>query len=129
MIPDLDPMVTALVESVDNPMQKIVRDYAVDSEYRAQVEMNPRIAFSDRGLDVPENLDVQVHVCTDDTFYVVFPPDPNVDLADESLAMVAGGKSASSVGSAGTASTASTVSTTLGSASSVGSAGTAGSAG
>ena len=66
---------------------------------------------------------------TAEEFYLVMPPDPNVELTDEALNMVAGGKSASTVGSAGSVGTISSATTTASSASSAGSVGCAGTAG
>ena len=76
-----------------------------DPEFQERMKADPRAAFSSWSIDLPPNLDVHVHVNTDDTFYVAFPPDPNVALSDESLGVVAGGKTASTIGSAGSAST------------------------
>ena len=119
---------------IDHPILEsatgnIVVSYGLDPEFRAQVDADARAAFSSRGLSLPPGVEISVHRNTRETFYVVLPPDPNVDLSDEDLSMVAGGKSVSSAGSAGTASTAMCLFTTLSSVSSASSAGTAGTAG
>ncbi len=79
------------------------------------MQADPRAVMSSRGVDIAPEMDIRVHVNTDDTFYLAFPPDPNVALSDEALGVVAGGKTASTAGCAGSASTlgclASTVST------------------
>jgi len=63
----------------------------------------------------------------DDTFHFVLPPDPNIDLKDEALSAVAGGKTTGSAGSGGSASSVSTIPSCASSAGTVGSVGTAGS--
>ena len=79
---------------------------AFDPEFREQMLADPQRTLSSTGMPVSPGVEVRVHVNTADTFYVAFPPDPNVALSDESLGMVAGGKSASTIGSGGSASTA-----------------------
>ena len=77
----------------------------LDPGFREQMQEAPNEALTSWGIDLPPDVDVRVHVNTDDTFYLAFPPDPNVALSDEALGMVAGGKTASTIGSAGSAST------------------------
>ena len=79
--------------------------HAFDPEGREQVHDDPRGFLASMGRELPPGVEVRVHVNTADTFYLAFPPDPNVALSDEALGMVAGGKSASSIGSASSAST------------------------
>ncbi len=100
-----------------------------DPEFRERMQTDPGAAISSWGVDLPPGIDVRVHVNTDDVFHFILPPDPNVALSDETLGMVAGGKSASTAGSAGSASSVATACTTascVASASSVGSGGTHG---
>ncbi len=103
------------------------REYREDAAFRARIDTGARDVLIGRGFDVPSAVDVRVVANDDDTFHFVLPPDPNIDLDDEALSAVAGGKSASSAGSAGTAATASSVPSTASSASSASSAGSAGS--
>ena len=103
--------------------------YREDAEFRSRVDADPKAVMAEHNFDMPPGVELRVEADTADTFHFVLPPDPNVALSDESLGMVAGGKSGSTIGSAGSASTLSTVCTTAScaaSASSVGSAGTAG---
>ena len=83
--------------------------HAFDPEGREQVRDDPRGLLDSMGMQLPPGVEVRVHVNTADVFHVAFPPDPNVALSDESLGMVAGGKSASSIGSASSASTAGSI--------------------
>ncbi len=103
--------------------QGYLKDF-FDPEFRERMQADPRAAMSSWGIDLPPGVDVRVCVNTEDTFYLGFPPDPNVALSDESLGVVAGGKTASSAGSAGSASTLACV---CGTASSATTASTAGS--
>ena len=77
----------------------------LDPEFRERMQTDADAALTSWGIDLPPGVDVSVHVNTDDTFHLVLPPDPNVPLSDETLGMVAGGKTASTIGSAGSAST------------------------
>ena len=99
-----------------------------DSDLHARVVSDPKAVLADKGLEYPAEIDVRVVMNTDDTFYLAFPPDPNVSLGDEMLNQVAGGKSASTVGSVGSASTVGCIGSTFSSASSAGSVGSGGSA-
>ncbi len=108
---------------------KVSLEDVLDPAFQERVQADPRSAFASWGMDVPQDVDVRVHVNTDDTFYLAFPPDPNVALSDEALGVVAGGgKTASSVGSVSSASSLGSIPSTAstgGSASSMASLGTA----
>ena len=103
--------------------------YYEDEEFRSLTESDPYTAFATKGFHVPPGYDLRVVSNTPDKFYVVFPPDPNIDLSDEDLSMVAGGKTASSVGTAGSASSVGTVPSTVSTFACISSAGTSGTAG
>jgi hypothetical protein len=83
--------------------------YRTDGDFRAQVDANPGQSLSAIGFMFPPGMQVRLAADTDDVMHIVMPSDPNVELADETLAMVAGG---SSIGTAGTAGTLSTALTT-----------------
>ncbi len=107
---------------------------ALAERYRSDAALRSRIdggdmedALSDLELALPPGIEVRVAVNTADTFHVVMPPDPNIELSDEALAAVAGGKSAGSAGSVGTAGTMG-CSSSPSSVSTAGTGGTAGSA-
>lgn len=103
--------------------------YHKDEELRARAEADPQAVLNEIGIPVPSGMEVRIWENTEEDFYLVMPPDPNVMLSDEALDIVAGGKSASTVGSAGSGGTVSTACTTASSASSAGSVGSAGTAG
>ena len=85
-------------------LQNLADTYRADEDCRRRVEEHPQEVLREYGLHVPANMDVNVVLNTEDTFYLSFPSDPNQELSDEALSVVAGGKSASTMGSAGTAS-------------------------
>ena len=102
--------------------------------YRSDAALRSRIdggdvedSLSDLDLVLPPGIEVRIAVNTADTFHVVMPPDPNIELSDEALGAVAGGKSAGSAGSVGTAGTMG-CSSSPSSVSTAGTGGTAGSA-
>lgn len=114
--------------SFNNPANKLASDIVSNPEFQDEVRRNASDALTSRGVYVDPNVELQVHTNTDDLFYVVFPPDPNVALSDESLNAVAGGKSASSAACGGSASSVCTAPSCASSASSASTASTAASA-
>ncbi len=85
-----------------NKMMAFSHKYHEDAAFRAQVEVDARDVMIEHGFVMPSTLDVRVVANDDDTFHFVLPPDPNIDLEDEALSVIAGGKTASSAGSAST---------------------------
>ena len=85
---------------------RIVESYHSDPAFRAKIEADPVGVFGAHGIHLPPGVAIQVHANDDQTLYVTFPPDPNMELADEMLESVAGG---STVGCAGSAMTVSTL--------------------
>ena len=83
--------ITNAVHQRMNQFRTLVQRYHADPDYRRQVEADPVAAFREQGMELPGDIAVRVLANTDDTFYVVLPPDPNMDLGDEILADVAGG--------------------------------------
>lgn len=109
------------------PFLSFAREYHEDADFRLRAESEPLALLNERGLSIPVDVDegdvdVRILANTEDVFYLLMPPDPNVELADEDLGVVAGGKTA---GSAGTAGTVGSVATTLSTASTGGTAGSA----
>ena len=121
---DITDTLTSAVYRQMNQFRALVQRYHADPDYR-QVEADPVAAFREQSMELPSNIAVRVLTNTDDTFYMVLPPDPNTDLGDEMLAAIAGGSH--TVGSFGTVSSAGTLMCPMGSLSTAGSAATAGS--
>lgn len=104
--------------------------YHADADLRDRAQADPRAVFGEKGIDFPLQADLRIVENTADVFHIALPPDPNIDLSDEALAVIAGGgKSASSAGTATTASTMSSVFSCAGSASSASTVASGGSAG
>ena len=123
----LPPGVESIDESVDRYLD-FARDFHRVGASRVEPGTDLDAALSEIGLDLPPGVELRVAVNTEETFHVVFPPDPNVALEDEALAAVAGGNSASSAGSYGTASTIGCALSCVSSAGTASTVGTAGSA-
>ena len=124
MIIDVPGFSNEVLQTAFRNFAEVVSTYHADPAFRAKLEADPVRVFGDYGINLPQGFDVRVHANDDRTLYVTFPPDPNVELADEMLAEIAGG---STVGCAGTVATASSVllSCAPSTASSLSSAGTA----
>lgn len=102
--------------------------YRSDASLRAKVDSgNVAQELGELGISLPPGMSARIVVDTESTHHVVLPPDPNKALADETLGLVAGGKTAGSAGSAGSASSfaCTTVPSSASSASTAGTVGTA----
>ena len=56
-------------------------------------EADPRAVLVENGFEVPPELDVSIVSDTPEVSHIVFPPNPNSELSDEDLTLVAGGSS------------------------------------
>ena len=83
--------ITNAVHQRMNQFGALVKRYHADADYRRQVEADAVAAFREQGMELPSDIAVRVLANTDDTRYIIMPPDPNADLGDEMLAAVAGG--------------------------------------
>ena len=103
VIIDITDTLTSAVHQRMKQFRALVQRYHADADYRRQVETDPVAAFREQGMELPSDIAVRVLANTDDTFYMVLPPDPNTGLGEEVLAAIAGG--GHTVGSAATGST------------------------
>ena len=117
---DITDILTSAFHQRMNQFRALVQRYHADPNYRRQVETDPVAAFREQRVELPSDIAVRVLANTDDTFYVVLLPDPNMDLGDELLAATAGGVTLGSAGSLSTATSASCPTSTAGTASSAG---------
>ena len=69
--------------------------YREDPDFRANLDSDPVATLAGIDVDVLPDSEVRVVQDTAKIFHFVLPPDFNIDMADEVLDMVAGGKSAS----------------------------------
>lgn len=118
-------------ETTINSLRKI---NGLAIRYRDEDALRARIdagdvseSLAEIGVEIPSGMEARIAVNDPGTFYFVIPPDPNVQLSDEELFSIAGGKTAGSAGTIGTAGSAlcSTGASTISSAGSAGTAGTA----
>ena len=106
---------------------KISQRYKTDASFKKECDTNPKKILAEMGVKLPDNINIEVHVCDDKTFYFAMPVNPNIEINEESLAQLNAAKG--SLGSAGSASSFGTLSSalsTIGSASTTGTASTAG---
>lgn len=97
-----------------------------DPEFRERLVADPRAAVVEQGLEAPEAMEFRVAVNDAETMHVVFPPDPNAVLSDDTIASVSGGTPASTAGSVGSASTLGSIPSTVSSATTASTLGSAG---
>lgn len=89
-----------------------------DDALRSRIESgNTRDALRELEIELPQDVEARFAADTEEVTHVVFPPDPNVFLADEDLRAASGG-GVSSIGSAFSASSIPSCISSLGSASS-----------
>lgn len=70
----------------------LAKCYREDADFRGRMAADPAAAMAETGLELPAGFDrVSVVENTADTFHVVFPPNPNALLGDETLGAVSGG--------------------------------------
>ena len=118
-----DASVTVVYRQI-NQFRALVQRYHADPDYRRQVEADPVAAFREQGMELPSDIAVRVLANTDDTLYMVLPPDPNMDLGDEMLTAIAGGGTVGCAGTLGSLGSAACPTSTASSASSAGTIGT-----
>ena len=99
-----------------------------DSGLRSRAQTEPLAVLAESGVVLPPGVEACIVENTQEVFHLALPPDPNVYVTDEELAVVAGGKTAGSVGTAGTGGCVGTVPSCTSSVSTAGTAGTIGSA-
>ena len=103
-------------------LQELADACRADEGRLRELEGSAKDLLREHGVDLPEDVEVNVVLNDRDVFYLSMPPDPNHDLDDEALLSVAGGgKTASTAGSLACAGTVPSTASTLSTAGSVGS--------
>ena len=71
-----------------------------DDALKARSMANPKAVLAERGIDVPDNIDVNVVENSDNTVHITMPKAPggSTELSDEELAEAAGGAEAEAAG-------------------------------
>ena len=89
--------------------QNAAQRYRDDAPWRTRIDTGDSAAISglmiDVGLTPAPDARVSVRANDDETFHFILPPDPNIELADESLGGIVGGANASTMASIGSAAT------------------------
>ena len=109
--------------------ETLAERYQDDAALRSRIDTGDVTDSLDYlGIIMPPGIETRIVAETAETQYFLLPPDPNMELSDEDLSMVAGGKTAGTSGSLSSASTigCSTAPSTLSTLASAGTAGTAG---
>lgn len=61
-----------------------------DAEFRQQLISNPKGVIAEEfGMELPENVEIQVHECTTQTLHIALPAGPELD--EEQLEMISAG--------------------------------------
>ena len=74
------------------PFRKISELYHEDAGFRAAADRDARAALAERGVHFDGPGEVRLAANSEETTYVVFPPDPNAAVPDDALGGVAGGR-------------------------------------
>ncbi len=83
-------------------LDALAERYHGDAGLRSRIESgDTRDAVRQLEIVLPQGVEARISADTEDVTHIVFPPDPNIPLADEDLQAASGG-GASSIGSAGT---------------------------
>ena len=76
---------------LENAFEDVWTSHLSDPEFRSRMDEDPESAVAEKGLVIPPEMDVRFHVNTRRTMHIVFPPNPNATLSDETLQLIAGG--------------------------------------
>ena len=77
--------------ALESAFEDVWTAHLSDPEFRSQMSEDPHSAIARKGLVIPPEMDVRFHVNTPRTLHIVFPPDPNTTLSDETLSLISGG--------------------------------------
>ena len=72
-------------------LRSVLESWIANPDFRARARVNPVGALAEKGLFVPDGVNVRIVENTPEICHVTFPSDPNVMLPDEKLATVSGG--------------------------------------
>ena len=78
---------------IHNKLHNLADAYRADADLRARAEAEPRAVIAENGLDTlaPPSADVRIVANTGDTIHILFPADPNTEVADEEFGNISGG--------------------------------------
>ena len=77
--------------------QQLVRRYHSEPAFRRELDRDPDGRLREIGFAFPPGVQVAVVADTSDVIRFVMPADPNIELSDETLDMVAGGTCAGTI--------------------------------
>lgn len=106
---------------------EIAKKFKSDAAFRNECLNNPKKVIAEMGIEgFPTNVEVNVHINDDTTYYFVIPGNPNIELSEETLVNLNAAKTTGSAGSAATAGTLGSFLASISSASTLGTASTHG---
>ena len=74
----------------EGALKRAISRSCTDAEYRALLLRDPKQALAQVGIDVPADVDVRVHECTEDQLYVVLPAPDGAALEDQGTRLPVG---------------------------------------
>ncbi|MCH9625320.1 MAG: hypothetical protein S4CHLAM123_04910 [Chlamydiales bacterium] len=75
---------------------KIVAKAWSDPQFKAQFKENPKQVLATYGIEVPQEIDLEVIEDTEQTHYILLPSKPEGELSEKSLADIAAGTASGS---------------------------------
>ena len=72
-------------------LKDFLNRYKTDDAFRHKLHTETRLALHELGYKIPEDVDIKLVQQDGKTTYIVMPPVPSGDLADENLAEISGG--------------------------------------
>ena len=79
-------------EVKNNQLDHILAKCWTDANFKQQLLTDPAATLKAQGIEIPAGYTVRVVENTDKVVNYVLPPNPNVELSDSELEVVAGGK-------------------------------------
>lgn len=70
---------------------KLIAQAWQDESFKHELLSNPKTAFENEGISIPESIEIRVVEETSDCLYFVLPMQPSEELSDAELESVAGG--------------------------------------
>ncbi len=88
----MNAMVESAIQRSNEWQRQLVARASEDDAFRAQLVADPNSAIKQEfGVEVPNNITVQVHENDGSVLHLALPPSPNVELDEERLEAIAAG--------------------------------------
>ena len=88
----MSALVQSMVQTSNEMQHQLIARATDDAEFRAQLVADPNNAIKQEfGIDVPDNIKIQVHESDGSVLHLALPIGPNVELDEERLEAIAAG--------------------------------------